>query len=146
MLITLGLGSMFGSLEGLVTSLRDMPFFQKFRKELIIGKFKNYYPEVHNKKAYYQFFRITFNKSNLGDFQNGCVFRNCLVQKLSGNRVGSTMWKLCVLGVFQTFIFHHSDWIRRFRVNLRVESKCLKIWIGITMNTDTFYKLLSLCY
>ena len=28
MLITLGLGSMFGSLEGLVTSLRDMPFFQ----------------------------------------------------------------------------------------------------------------------
>lgn len=36
MLITLGLGSMFGSLEGLVTSLRDTPFFQRFRKELVI--------------------------------------------------------------------------------------------------------------
>jgi len=36
MLITLGLGSMFGILEGLVTSLRDMPFFQRFRQELII--------------------------------------------------------------------------------------------------------------
>jgi len=36
MLITLGLGSMFGSLEGLVTSLRDMPFFQSRRSEYVI--------------------------------------------------------------------------------------------------------------
>ena len=36
MLITLGLGSMFGSLEGLVTSLRDMPFFKQRRQELVI--------------------------------------------------------------------------------------------------------------
>jgi len=36
MLITLGMGSMFGSLEGLVTSLRDMPMFKQVRKEFII--------------------------------------------------------------------------------------------------------------
>lgn len=37
MLLSLGLGSMFGTLEGVITSLVDMDLTRRIRKEIIVG-------------------------------------------------------------------------------------------------------------
>ena len=38
MLVTLGLDSTFGSLEGILTSFLDMKLFPKLREELVMGR------------------------------------------------------------------------------------------------------------
>ncbi len=38
MLVSLGLSSMFGNLESIVSSMKDMPMFKNVRSELVISK------------------------------------------------------------------------------------------------------------
>ena len=39
MLVTLGLSSMFGNLESIVSSIKDMPYFKNARSEVVISMF-----------------------------------------------------------------------------------------------------------
>lgn len=38
MLLALGLGSQFGTMEGVITNLFDMKVFARIRKEIVTGK------------------------------------------------------------------------------------------------------------
>lgn len=48
MLLTLGLDSMFGTLEGALTSINDMMLFPKLRKEILCGLYEDFY--IQNKE------------------------------------------------------------------------------------------------
>ena len=47
MLVTLGLSSMFGNLESIVSSIKDMPYFKNARSEVVISMYSFVFTKVY---------------------------------------------------------------------------------------------------